>query len=363
MKFKIFNDYFIIMENLIEERDFGAVVIGDCHFGTKTNSKQWLDQQIQFFREQVMPYIKMHKPDEVIFLGDLFDIRYSTNTLIGIQVKELVEDLCKLMEPYGQVIFVAGNHDYYTPKKEDMHYNSYEMVFGEEFSFRYLNCVFVTERPWKDKFHNLFLPWYYTEDIELYAEVMEHYKDDGIQNIFCHSDLQAWDGFRVAALNGKKVFSGHIHYPTLNEEHNLYTLGACCAFNFNDVNSERYFYHIVGGIIEHAIPNCTTPSFIRYYNQQIFSIGDQNLDNCFVQLYIDKDKINKAEYIEEIKNIKNSHPNVPIRVVTVDEITEKEMIEGIDMNQDIKKYISSNIPSNLYNKYEIVRKKVEEREK
>lgn len=346
------------------ERELNAIVIGDCHFGTKSNSKQWLDQQLSFFTDQVIPYIESEEIDEVIFLGDLFDIRYSTNTLIGIEVKKMVKKLSDVMsKKNGDVIFLAGNHDYYTPKKEDMQYNSYALVFGDEFTSEHDNVVFVTEKPWMDKLGNLFLPWYFTEDTDLYAQAIEHYRDDGIQAIYCHSDLQAWDQYKIGIINGTPVYSGHIHYPTLDDEQHLYTLGACCAFNFNDVNAERYFYHIRGNSIYRAIPNTTTPKFIRYFNQQIFSIGDEDLSNSFVQLYIDKDKVNKAEYIEEIKNIKNSHPEVPIRVVTVDEISEREMIEGIDMNQDIKKYISSNIPSALYSKYEIVKKKVEEKEK
>ena len=36
---------------------------------------------------------------------------------------------------------------------------------------------------------------------------------------------------------------------------------------------------------------------------------------------------------------------------------------GIDMNQDIKKYIDNNIPKNLYSKYETIKEKIEEREK
>ncbi len=360
MKYMFPYFYFIYMET----KDFKAIVIGDFHFGTKTNSKQWLDQMVEFFEKQIIPTVEEEKPDEVIFLGDLFDIRYSTNTIIGITVKDLVEKLCGVMKSEIQtnVIFLAGNHDYYTPRKEDMRYNTYNLVFGKEFEFKHLNSIFVTERPYYDRFGNLFLPWFYTEDPELYSQAIEHYKDDGISNIFCHTDLGKWDDGRVKALNGIKVISGHIHFPIIDEERNLYGIGACCPFNFNDVNGERYFYLFENGKFTKTYTNTTTPQFIRFFNDQIFSIEDE-LTNCFVELYIDKDKINKAKYIEKIQEIKNNNPTISIRTVTIDDMSQYENINGIDMNQDIKKYIASNIPDNLKSKYEIVNKKIEEREK
>ena len=57
------------------------LLIGDCHFGTHTNKTLWLNTQIEFFENQVYPLID--KVDRIVFLGDLFDIRYSTNTQVG----------------------------------------------------------------------------------------------------------------------------------------------------------------------------------------------------------------------------------------------------------------------------------------
>ena len=49
---------------------------------------------------------------------------------------------------------------------------------------------------------------------------------------------------------------------------------------------------------------------------------------------------------------------ISIRVVAIDKMMINDDEVGIDMNQDIKKYIDSNIPKNLYSKYEIVKNKL-----
>lgn len=338
-----------------------TLVIGDCHFGTKTNSTQWLEQMTTFFQTQIIKSIEEYKFDKVIFLGDLFDIRYSTNTLVGVKVKDIIRNMVKEF-PYVKFCFLSGNHDYYSPRKEDMHYNVYEMVFGNEFIKMYNNVDFYTESPFLDEDGDLFLPWFFTEDKELFAETLEHYNHENINRVFCHSDLSCWDLDMIKQMNRKPVYSGHIHTPWIDEEHNLYNLGAALPLNFNDVNDNRYIYWLEGNEIKEKIKNITTPKFLRYFNDKIFELNEP-FQNCFVQLYIDKKYINKAEYIERIKELKVSNPSIPIRVVTIDEETMDLNNIGIDMNQDIKKYITSNIPENLYDKYEIIKSKVEGKEK
>ena len=343
----------------MNEKD--TLVIGDFHFGTKTNSVQWLEEMENYFVE-IESLIVANGAQKVIFLGDLFDVRYSINTLVGIKVKDMVREMVE-RNPVKSFNFLAGNHDYYSPKKEDMHYNAYEMVFGSEFMKEHDNVHFYTESPYLDNDGDLYLPWFFTEDKELFGQTIEHFKGESIKRIFCHSDLCTWDIDMIKNMNGSPVYSGHIHTPWTDEEHKLYNLGAALPLNFNDVNDKRYVYLLRGTEIVRKFENEETYQFYRYFNDEIFNISEGSLQNCFVQLYIDKIYVNKAEYIEKIKEIKVGNPTIPIRVVTIDEESMNIDATGIDMNQDIKKYITSNIPENLYNKYELVRSKVEAKEK
>ena len=41
------------------------LVIGDIHFGIKTNSPVWLEHQVNFFEKQIFPIIKKNNYDRV----------------------------------------------------------------------------------------------------------------------------------------------------------------------------------------------------------------------------------------------------------------------------------------------------------
>ena len=103
------------------------LLIGDCHFGVYSNSVNWLEKQLQFFNTQVREVLDTNSIDRVVFLGDLFDIRYSVNQQVGIEVKNLIRDL---LTQYSNIdfYFIAGNHDFYSPLEEFHNYNVYNIV-------------------------------------------------------------------------------------------------------------------------------------------------------------------------------------------------------------------------------------------
>ena len=195
------------------------LVIGDLHFGIKTNSVTWLDTQIDFFNKIIIPTITNENIDRIIFLGDLTDIRYAINQYIGIELKKLIK---KLAETGKRIIFVAGNHDYYSPLEEYVEYNSYELLFGENFAEKYKNVSFITKDPLFED-GALFLPWYWTENPEHFDEILYRYRfNDEVKEVFCHADLGVWPGGRIASLKGVPVYAGHIHNVTEYEFGNLH---------------------------------------------------------------------------------------------------------------------------------------------
>ena len=86
-------------------------VIGDIHFGVKSNSLFWLETQLELFDKQIFDIIENKNIEQVIFLGDVSDIRYSINQQIGIEIRDLFR---KMLDKFSdkQFIICAGNHDY-----------------------------------------------------------------------------------------------------------------------------------------------------------------------------------------------------------------------------------------------------------
>ena len=93
------------------------LLIGDCHFGTSSNSIVWLENQLKFFHTQFIEVLDSREVDRIVFLGDLTDIRYSINQQVGIELKNLIRELS---DKYSdkEFFFIAGNHDYYSPLEE-----------------------------------------------------------------------------------------------------------------------------------------------------------------------------------------------------------------------------------------------------
>lgn len=336
------------------------LLIGDVHFGKYTNNLTWLNAQLDFFRKQIFKVLQERKDiTEVIFLGDVFDIRYSINTYTGIEVKNVIRELISINKD-KTFYFVAGNHDFYSPLKEFEDYNAYNLVFGEEFENSYDNIHFITKGYLIKENGEAYLPWYSFNEEELLKPILEEHKE--IKVIYTHTDLENIPYDIKPLLKDKIIFSGHIHYPFDDKYNKWYNLGACCALDFSDSNSSRYIYIIDDNYkIVDKIENTTTPKFKRFYNEDIFTLSKNDLENSIVEVYIYKDNQNKAQYIERIKEIKTNYIDYKIKFKPLEnEITEE--LDLMDLNTDIHSFIQKNIPEHLNDKYENIKEKLNNKE-
>jgi len=337
-----------------------SLVIGDVHFGIKTNSLTWLELQIKFFREQIFKAIEEQNINRVIILGDIFDTRYSVNQQVGIELRDLIREMISKFINVN-FIFIAGNHDYYSPLEEFSYYNFYELVFSDEFLKCHPNLKIINKEPYRASDGSLFLPWYWTENPDHFDEILYNYDfTHDINAIYCHADLMTWPGARIGSLKGCPVYSGHIHYANFDELSNLYNLGACLGLTFSDVNQDKYIYIIEDHKIVDKIKNTTTPRFIRIFNEEIFEAGPDVFENSYIQLCIYTENINKAKYIERIKYIKSTYINTYIKIHIIDNETNLETLSVEGFNTDVSKYIENNIPEHLDNKYNKIKNKLQE---
>lgn len=337
-----------------------ALVIGDLHFGIKSNSLLWLESQLKFFKDQIFVEIENQNVDRILFLGDVHDVRYSINQQIGIELKKLFREMLDKFKD-KEFIILAGNHDYYSPLEEFAEYTAYEVLFGEEFYNAHPNLKVISKDPYLDEYGNLFLPWYWTENSYHFDEILYNYDfSREVKAIYCHADLMTWPGARIGSLKGCPVYSGHIHDIHIDELSNLYNLGAAVALTFSDVNQERYLYVIEDYKIVDKIANHTTPRFIRIYDDDIFSADEKTFDNSYVQLCISSNNINKAKYVEQIKYLKTTYIDANIRVHIIDSDTDINTLNVEGFQTNISKYIEQNIPKHLDEKYELITNKLKE---
>ena len=336
------------------------LIIGDLHFGIKSNSVTWLESQLEFFDKQIFKTIEEKEIKRVIFLGDVSDIRYSINQQVGI---ELQKKFREMVNKFPDIMFyiVAGNHDYYSPLEEFARYNVYEMIFSEEFLQIHKNLVIVNNDPLLTDDGCLMLPWYWTENPDHIDELLYNYDfSNDIKAIFCHTDLTTWPGARIASFKNTPIYSGHIHFIVEDQLCNLHNIGAALPLTFNDVNQDRYIYLLEDYKIIEKIKNVTTPQFRRAYNEQIFDLKDDYFENSYVQLCISTNNVNKAKYVEQLSYLKSTYINSTIRIHIIDDNTNLETLNVDGFNTNLESYIEQNIPEHLGDKYELIKKKIKE---
>ena len=336
------------------------LIIGDLHFGIKSNSVTWLESQLEFFDKQIFKTIEEKEVRRVIFLGDVSDIRYSINQQVGI---ELQRKFREMVTKFPNIMFyiVAGNHDYYSPLEEFAQYNVYEMIFSDEFLQVHKNLIIVNNDPLLTDDGCLMLPWYWTENPDHIDELLYNYDfSNDIKAIFCHTDLTTWPGARIASFKNTPIYSGHIHFIVEDQLCNLHNIGAALSLTFNDVNQDRYIYLLEDYKIIEKIKNVTTPQFRRAYNEQIFDLGDDYFENSYVQLCISTTNVNKAKYVEQLSYLKSTYINSTIRIHIIDDNTNLETLNVDGFNTNLESYIEQNIPEHLGDKYELIKKKIKE---
>lgn len=361
-----------------------TLVIGDVHFGIKNNSQQWLRAQTEFFKKQIFPIIENAKQlniSDVVFLGDMFDIRSATNTVTAITVKDIMREMCAIAERNNVFIYIiAGNHDFFSPVEQHKQYYAYSAVFGHEFELAHKNIQFIATVPFYIKKLNsetgdalgrvALWPWYETENKETFIKNINYiYKENksGNEHIYAgymHCDLPGacmdTDIRRAVKKCGVPFYSGHIHYITGDTSLNIYNIGACMQFNFQDADNDRYIYIInekENTVIN--IPNIVTPKFSIIKENELFDDGVINSRRkCgFVEIEILSTNIKKAKYNERLRKLQTMLCSSETRVKIIPDIKLKSCCDSRAVD-NISEYIENNIPSHLENRFSYIKEQI-----
>lgn len=347
-----------------------TLVIGDVHFGVKNGSVMWLQSQISFFRQQVFPIIEKAKElniSHVVILGDMFDVRASTNTVVAVEVRKLVREMNNAAVFSGVNIYViAGNHDYYSPDAQYKEYNAYNAVFGNEFGsaihFITDNTCFISKVSENgSKLGEVaLLPWYETSVKENFLKNISYIRNKNkngktVFGAYAHHDMvnatiSDIDTYMALHIANIPFWSGHVHYIVNHGTLPLYNVGACMQYTYADADADRFIY-IINEKENKKVPirNVVTPKFSVIGDSDLF---DDNIvylhkETEFVELDILRDNVNKQKYVDRIKEIRLMLNESEIRVKTVFQDTVRESGGGVALYKDIKTYIEESTPDNL----------------
>ena len=307
-----------------------AIILNDTHFGYKADSTIVLEYFLQFFEQQLFPYIKENNIKTIFHLGDVFDRRKYIN------FKTLYEVRKRFFEPLQdmgvKVIAICGNHDTYFRNNNNV--NSLE-----EIASKYSNWEIYSE-PTEIQLSTgcvALLPWINPENEDQAAKFLsetscsillghlELFGFQSIRGIFIDQghDPKHFDKFEF-------VLSGHYHIKSSRD--NIHYLGTQYEMAFSDVEESKGF---------HTFDFATrTLEFIKnpkklfytfdYYEDKPEVLDYSKFKDCYVKIFI-KNRT-KAALFEKYMD-KFYEAGVAELAVTEEVFTNPEVV-AVDIHKD-----------------------------
>lgn len=219
-----------------------TLIVGDKHYGIRNDSPDFLEYQMKFVEECLIPYCRDHNIKRIFFVGDMFDKRKQTNTRTLHEVRvRLIEALRALGI---DVIILLGNHDIF-------YRDSLEISTPYEFFANRYKGVYVITEPCTTKIGKMsvdIIPWICKEN---HDDVMNFISSSQSDVALGHFELT---GFKFAkdgqvCENGlspkvlrkyKRVYSGHFHGES--ENGNIKYVGTPYQLTWSDYNDPKGFY-------------------------------------------------------------------------------------------------------------------------
>jgi DNA repair exonuclease SbcCD nuclease subunit len=288
-------------------------LITDLHFGCRNNSEIFLESQLKFFTEQLVPELKERNIKKIYVLGDFFDNRSQINVKIQNSVKYLLDNYLTEFEMY----ILVGNHDIYYKTTIETH--------SLQFLKKY-NNITVVDKIMKIKEGDrefLLVPWQVDE--ELFKQKVVN------QNLTCdvcfgHFEISGFnfnnnrvceDGITSQLFfdNFKKIFSGHFHKRSENSlgDSTISYIGNPYQLTRNDMDNERGYTILNTETLEtEFIENKKSLKYVKITYPQI--ITEDIIKGNIVDIEIEynenynEEMVNK--YIKEIEEFEPIQPPI-----------------------------------------------------
>lgn len=293
-------------------------IFTDIHCGVEKDSTERLQETMICFN-WINETFKKNNVDYIIFLGDLFDSRFSINTKT---LNTAVAGIDLLSKNFEKVFIILGNHDSYYKNTNDV--NSVDFLQN----ITSTNNVHIISK--KPMYLNIC-----TKTLGLYPWAAEQLLLEENNNIetcdyaFGHFEANGFVQPGGISSGGKTnlndlykfgdyIFSGHYHinklYKSVSKKYNaLQMVGSPLQINWSDYNLKKYIYtlNLFDGNIEsfennvNAIYNKVYYSKLEkneYSNNDLVNICDNN----YIKLIIDtKYEFNKIlEFLNILKQFK-----------------------------------------------------------
>ena len=318
-----------------------AVILNDTHFGFKNDSCLMLDYFLEFFQDELFPYLTKHDIKTIFHLGDLFDRRKYVNfkTLHRVR-KEFLEPL---QEMGIKVHAICGNHDTYYRNTNDI--NSLR-----ELVERFPNWTIYSEPT--DLHLSVgcvaLLPWINPENENRAAQFIS---ETNCSLLFGHLELCGFQSIRGIFIDQgydpkhfdkfEYVLTGHYHIKSSRD--NIHYLGTQYQMGFSDAREKKGFH--VFDFKERSLEFVENPKklfyTLDYYESNKQPIDYSKFKDCYVKIFI-KEKTKPALFEKYIDKFYEA--GVAELAVAEDAANNPELV-AVDVHKDTLQLLHEEIES------------------
>lgn len=283
-------------------------IVGDLHLGSKNgnDSEQWekvYDDLLEWIIDSFYG-----KVETVMFLGDIFDGKFSKTTEKAMSFRTLnyANSFFEKLSELFQVIAFSGNHDVYYKNRCDV--SALSLLKNKP-------NIHIIEDITDFKVGNLvyrIVPW----SCDLANDVY----DDGYDAIFAHLDIQSFklNAFKVSEHGYTtkelfkycdKVYTGHYHHRQQRDyqkgSKEIFYVGSPLQINWAEADKDSYIYilDLEKNEIEEEFRNEISPKHLKLKASDILE-NQKKLKDNIVEVLWDiprEDNLKKMELILDKK--------------------------------------------------------------
>lgn len=282
--------------------------LNDTHAGIRGGSPIMMEYQEEFYSKVFFPYLKENNIDQIIHLGDYYDVRRNIN----IQVLKH-NNTCFLdkLDEYGITMhIIPGNHDVYF--KSSNYPNSLDELMGHR------NSVNIYNEPIELDFAGYLIaliPWINREN---YQKTIDFIKSTKAAFVGGHFEFNGFEMSKgILNTHGmttelfkrfEYVVSGHFH--TKSQQKNVQYFGSQMEFTWADYNDPKFFHVFDTDTREITAVNnpLTLYHKIEYndvlYNYSEIEFSPESFKGKYVKIVVLKksDALLFDRVVEKIKN-------------------------------------------------------------
>jgi DNA repair exonuclease SbcCD nuclease subunit len=298
-----------------------TAVITDLHFGVRNNHPYFLKRQQQFFEEVFFPTIDAEEIDTVIDMGDVFDKQSNVKfSMLSEASKFYFDEIKKRNLDYH---IIVGNHD--IPYRNTTLINSPDILLRKAYGFKVYDSP--EEVTIKGKTF-CFIPWITVENQQ---EAFQLIEDTNCKYLFGHLAIVGATMYRgiknehgldrVSLAKFEKVFSGHFHYRST--EDNIWYLGNPYETTWSDYDNKKGFH--IFDVNDGSIRMVENPQISHVMVSKVEDVTEEKLADMIVK--VDLTNMTDDEVTKVYKKI-DKFQNRPQSILFINKTNFSEIAEA-----------------------------------